>query len=176
MNVPNMLSLLRAALVVPLTIALRADAPALVAGIVLGMALLTDLLDGALARRLGQTTDLGRILDPLADKLLVGGGLLALATAGRVPMELAVVVILRDIALLGTAWIRVRGGAPVPSATPAGKVAFALLGLYLGGVVLGVTWFPWVAPLVGGVYVLAGIGYAMRLPGMFPGGVLKEER
>jgi CDP-diacylglycerol---glycerol-3-phosphate 3-phosphatidyltransferase len=175
-NLPNMLSLLRAALVVPLALALRDGASAPVAGVLLGMALATDLLDGAIARRLDQTTDLGRILDPLADKLLVGGGLLALAMTRRVPMELAVVVILRDAALLGTAWVRMRGGAPVPSATPAGKVAFALLGLYLGGVVLGVTWAPWVAPLAGGVYVLAGVGYAMRLPGAFPGRVLKEER
>ena len=176
MNVPNMLSLLRAALVVPLALVLRDGASVVVAGALLGVALLTDLLDGALARRLGQTTELGRILDPLADKLLVAGGLFVLAVTGRVPMELALVVILRDAALLGIAWVRMRGGAPVPSATRPGKVAFALLGLYLGGVVLGVHWFPWVAPLVGGVYVLAGVGYAMRLPRGFPGRVLKEER
>ena len=85
----------------------------------------------AIARRLGQTTDLGRILDPLADQVLVGGALFVLAMTGRVSMELAVVVILRDVALLGTAWVRMRAGAPVPSATPAGKVAFAALGFVM---------------------------------------------
>jgi len=174
-NVPNILSLLRATLVVPLTLALH-EGSAPLAGTLLAVALLTDLLDGQIARRLGQTTDLGRILDPLADKLLVGGGLLALAATGRVPMELAIVVLLRDAALVGAAWIRMRGGAPVPSASPAGKVAFALLGIYLAGAAVGVRWFPWVAPLVGTVYVLAGVAYALRLPGAFPGRVLKEER
>lgn len=176
MNVPNMLSLLRATLVVPLAIVLREDAPAAAAGALLGLALLTDLLDGALARRLGQTSELGRVLDPLADKVLVAGALLALAMTGRVPRELAAVVILRDAILLGVGWTRVRGGAPVPAAAPAGKASFALLGLYLAGVVVGVPWHPWIAPLVGGLYVLAGIGYALRLPRPFPHRVLKEER
>lgn len=176
MTIPNMLSLLRAALVVPLAIALRDGASGAAAGALLGIALLTDLLDGALARRLGQMSELGRVLDPLADKVLVAGGLLALAMTGRVPAELAAVVILRDAILLGTAWFRMRGGAPVPSAMPTGKAAFALLGVYLAGVVVGVPWHPWIAPLVGALYVLAGVGYALRLPRLFPGRVLKEER
>ena len=175
MNVPNALSLLRLALVVPLMLTLRAGRTDLAAGL-LAAALVTDLLDGALARRMGLATELGRVLDPVADKVLVAGALVALASTGQVPLQLAAIVIARDVALVATAWVRFRGGAPVPSATPVGKVAFGVLGGYLAGVVLGISWPGWIPAFVGAAYVVAGVSYATRMPRVFFGRVLKEER
>lgn len=175
MNVPNALSLLRLALVVPLLIALRVERMD-IAAILLVAALLTDLLDGAVARRWNLRTDLGRVLDPLADKVLVAGALVVLASTRRVPVELAGVVILRDLLLVGAACLRFRGGVSVPSATRLGKVAFGVLGGYLGGVVVGVPWPAWVPALVGSLYAVAGLSYARRLPRFVFGRVLQEKR
>jgi CDP-diacylglycerol--glycerol-3-phosphate 3-phosphatidyltransferase len=174
-NVPNALSLLRLGIALPLLVALRAGRLD-VAALLLAVALLTDLLDGAVARRWNLRTELGRVLDPLADKVLVAGALVMLAAGRRVPFELAAVVILRDLLLVGVGWLRFRGGAPMPSATILGKLAFGILGGYLGGVVVGVAWPAWVPALVGAIYAAAGLSYARRLPRFFFGRVLKEER
>ena len=78
MNAPNVLSLARIALTAPLVWALAVGQHAL-ATAVLGVALATDFLDGWLARRGSGSTELGRVLDPVADKVLVGGVLITLA-------------------------------------------------------------------------------------------------
>jgi CDP-diacylglycerol--glycerol-3-phosphate 3-phosphatidyltransferase len=61
----------------------------------------TDILDGYLARRWNQTTVMGKLLDPLADKLLVVSMLVALVDQGRVSGVLAVLLIVRDFAMSG---------------------------------------------------------------------------
>ena len=60
----------------------------------------SDALDGFLARRFNLVTQLGAILDPLADKLLVASGILALAWVGALPWWLAVIVVLRDAVIV----------------------------------------------------------------------------
>lgn len=61
---------------------------------------LTDVLDGALARRMNQKTALGTFLDPVADKLLLGGTFLILSLQGRIPVWAFVVVFSRDLLIL----------------------------------------------------------------------------
>ncbi len=175
MNGPNVLSLSRMLLAIPLFLALRSDQTA-AAGVALCAALLTDLLDGWWARRSGQSTELGRLLDPLADKILVAAALLALTAAGRIPREFTVVVLTRDVALLGFTSVRLRHGVRIPEATPVGKAAFAVLGVYLVGVVLGAAWPTVVTVGVGALYGAAGLLYARRLPRLSFARVLKEER
>jgi CDP-diacylglycerol--glycerol-3-phosphate 3-phosphatidyltransferase len=174
-NAPNLLSLARIALTVPLVWALAAGrhGPATA---FLGVALATDFFDGWLARRYSASTHLGRVLDPLADKVLVGAVLISLVVVGRVPAELAIVVVARDFALLAFGWIRVRAGAPVPSADLPGKVAFTVLGIFLAWHVAGREWPAWTPGLVGTVYVAAGLHYAVRIPGLFPWRALRGER
>jgi len=173
-NLPNVLSLSRAVLAVPLFLLVRQGRFELALA-VLALALATDLLDGAIARRWDLSTELGRVLDPVADKILVGSVLAALALSARVPRELAVFVVLRDAVLVALAWVRFRADGFVPRATVVGKVAFAVLGVYLLGVVVGISWPLWVAALVGALYVAAGFGYASRISGVSFGRVLKEE-
>ena len=83
--------------------ALRAAATCRRALAVYAVAALTDVLDGLAARLLGQHSRFGEILDPIADKLLAFCILVALVTAGRLPAWLAVLVIGRDLALVGAA-------------------------------------------------------------------------
>jgi cardiolipin synthase len=69
------------------------------------IAAVTDGLDGLIARRFGQITTLGSYLDPVADKILLGGVYLSLAVAGSIPFWLVVVIFGRDLWLLATSGI-----------------------------------------------------------------------
>jgi cardiolipin synthase len=99
LNIPNLLSLLRIALV-PVFLWLLLNEMFLLAIAVLALAGLTDFLDGFLARKLNQTTKLGKMLDPVADRLYIFATLLALSATGYVPWWLAGLVILRDVLML----------------------------------------------------------------------------
>jgi cardiolipin synthase (CMP-forming) len=98
-NVPNLFTLLRLVLV-PFVIG------AILAGehgralLLFAAAAFTDLLDGAAARHLGLTTQVGAYLDPVADKCLLSGVFLALALAGLVPCWFVVIVFGRDLYIL----------------------------------------------------------------------------
>jgi cardiolipin synthase len=98
-NVPNLLSFLRI-LLVPVFLWFLLDQLFLAAIAVLAFAGLTDFLDGFLARKLNQTTKLGKMLDPVADRLYIFATLLALSATGYVPWWLAGLVILRDVLML----------------------------------------------------------------------------
>ncbi len=68
-----------------------------------GLAAATDRLDGWLARRNDQVTTLGVVIDPIADKLLMGGSLVALSILGDLPWWVTVVILVRE---LGITWMR----------------------------------------------------------------------
>ena len=68
-----------------------------IAGILFALAALSDRLDGYLARKLNQVTDTGKLLDAIADKVLVNGVLVILAYNRMIPLVVAVVIITRDI-------------------------------------------------------------------------------
>jgi CDP-diacylglycerol--glycerol-3-phosphate 3-phosphatidyltransferase len=59
----------------------------------------TDGVDGALARRRNQVTNLGKILDPIADKVLIGGALVALSALGQVPWWVTAIILVREIGI-----------------------------------------------------------------------------
>ena len=71
------------------------------AALVFSAASVTDVLDGLFARRRGMETTLGKLLDPLADKLLVSAALIMLVSLGRAPAWVAIVIIGREIAVTG---------------------------------------------------------------------------
>jgi CDP-diacylglycerol---glycerol-3-phosphate 3-phosphatidyltransferase len=91
-----------------------------VAAALFGVAALTDFVDGRLARRWRQTTQLGSFMDTTADKLLVSGALLALVDIGRTSAWVAFVIIGRELLILG-----LKGAA---SATEASSVSPTALG------------------------------------------------
>jgi phosphatidylglycerophosphate synthase len=174
LNAPNALSLARIALAVPTVWAIATARPAAAFALLLA-ALATDFLDGALARRSGGS-DLGKVLDPLADKVFAAAVLGALVWTGRVPVGLAAVLVTRDLALLALGWLWMRAGGGAPEAEPAGKVAFGTLGVYLAGEVLGIDWPGWAPAFIGATYVLGALPYLRRVPAIAVGGVAKGER
>ena len=100
-NVPNILTVLRVLLVPVLVVALLANTPDgdLIAAIVFVLASLTDFFDGWLARRRSSITTFGKLMDPLADKLLIAASLIALVSLNRVAAWVAMVIIAREFAV-----------------------------------------------------------------------------
>lgn len=105
-DLPNVLTLSRVA-AIPLLVALVAlgtPASDLASSIVFGAAAITDYFDGKLARSRRQQSDLGRMLDPIADKLLVGAALMLLVGQHRLSslgLYPAIVIMLREILVSG---------------------------------------------------------------------------
>ena len=168
-TVPNALSALRL-LGVPLFLWLllgpQADLWALV---VLAVSGFTDWADGVLARRLGQTSRLGALLDPLADRLYILAALVGLVLRHVIPLWLAVALVGRDV-VLGVVLIFVRraGYAP-PSVHYLGKAAtfcllyafpLLLLGLYHGPAATAAKAAAWAFIIWGtALYLWAGFVY-----------------
>ena len=85
-----------------------------VAGVLFGLAAITDFVDGYLARRWRLTTTLGAFLDTTADKLLVAGVLIALVGVGRASVWIAVIVVGRELLILGLRGVVAAAGTPFP--------------------------------------------------------------
>jgi CDP-diacylglycerol--glycerol-3-phosphate 3-phosphatidyltransferase len=103
MNIPNTLTAIRILLVPVLVVILmtRVQHHAIIGSIVFWTACLTDFYDGYYARKLRQVTVLGKLLDPLADKLLVSGALLSLIELGLTPAWMAFIILARELAVTG---------------------------------------------------------------------------
>lgn len=132
MNLPNKLSMLRICLVpvMILFMSLNQDILWYLAAAVFMIASFTDYLDGHIARSQGLVTDLGRFLDPLADKLLVLSAMIALIPAGLMPAWLVVLVLARDLAMDGLRLASMRQGK-VLAAGKLGKIKTASQMLYI---------------------------------------------
>ena len=103
MNLPNSITMVRIFLVPVFLLLVLIKIPygALLATAVFVLAAATDGLDGYLARRNRQVTDLGKILDPLADKLLVSAALIALVEMHKLPSWIVVLILGREFAITG---------------------------------------------------------------------------
>jgi cardiolipin synthase (CMP-forming) len=101
-NVPNALTMSRLALV-PFVVRAVLEGRHRTALALFCVAAVTDVLDGATARRFGLGTQAGAYLDPIADKFLLSGLFLALAAAGIVPWWLVAVILGRDLYILAGA-------------------------------------------------------------------------
>jgi CDP-diacylglycerol--glycerol-3-phosphate 3-phosphatidyltransferase len=102
-NLPTQLTLGRMCLV-PLVVVFLISTDsihAIVAAILFAAAAMTDWLDGLIARRRGQVTTLGKLLDPVADKVLVAAALISLVQVGKVDAWIVVIMIGREFAVTG---------------------------------------------------------------------------
>jgi CDP-diacylglycerol--glycerol-3-phosphate 3-phosphatidyltransferase len=131
MNLPNSLTVARLGLTALFVANISLPAPdsigvqrwpleATVALLLFVVATVTDWLDGYLARRLNQITDLGKLLDPLADKILVTAALFYLVYHDSLPLWMAVVMVARDFLITGLRTIAASKGVLIP-ADRAGK-------------------------------------------------------
>ncbi len=103
LNLPNALTLLRVLAVPVIVVALLDTSPNgdTIAAIVFALAALTDGLDGYIARSRDAVTTFGKLVDPLADKLLVTAALISLVSLNRVQAWVAMVIIARELAVTG---------------------------------------------------------------------------
>ena len=126
-TIPNQLSLLRLALV-PVFLWLVLSEQEGLALITLIVASATDYLDGYLDRKLNQTTRLGELLDPAADRLYILATLIGLAVTGNIPIWLPFVIIGRDVLLALTVPVLAKYGyGPLPVHFLGKAGTFALL-------------------------------------------------
>jgi cardiolipin synthase len=100
LTLPNVISAFRIAMI-PVFVALILDEDTTTAGlIVFGFVVATDWVDGTIARRTGQVSDLGKVLDPVADRLAIAAGIIALAIRGVFPVWAAAAILARDVVVL----------------------------------------------------------------------------
>ena len=168
-HLPNLICLGRVALLWPILAALAVHAYGW-AAVCFAIAGVSDLLDGGLAKRYGWTSELGKWLDPIADKFLLVTVFVVAAWAGLVPRWLTAVVVARDVmialgALTYLAWLGPLEGKP----TFASKLNTLVQLAYLLGVLMfKAIGFPTVGMLLLGVWitlatsVLSGLGYVIE--------------
>ncbi len=127
LNIPNALTLLRILAVPVVVVALLGEAPNgdLLAGIVFAAAAFTDGLDGYIARRKGDVTTFGKLMDPLADKLLIVAALVSLVTLDRLEAWIAMVIIARELAVTALRSLAAEQGVVI-AASWLGKLKTAL--------------------------------------------------
>jgi CDP-diacylglycerol---glycerol-3-phosphate 3-phosphatidyltransferase len=123
LNLPNALTLIRILLVPVLVVALTVETPggSTIAAIVFAIAAFTDGLDGYIARSRQSVTTFGKVMDPVADKLMIAAALISLVSLDRLAAWVAMVIIAREFAVSG---LRIAAGAQgvVIPASGLGKV------------------------------------------------------
>ena len=166
-NIPNALTMLRIVTVPVIVVALLDETPNgdVIAAALFSLAALTDGLDGYIARRRSQVTTFGKLMDPLADKLLVVAALIALVSLDRLAAWVAMVIIARELAVTGLRSLAAERGVVV-SASWMGKAKTAL---QVAAIVALIVWDPTPVAVDLLVYlavaatVISGADYFIRL-------------
>ena len=127
LNLPNLLTVVRVLLVPVLVVALLDETPNgdLLAAIVFALASLTDFIDGYLARARGSITTFGKLMDPLADKLLIIAAIIALVSLNRMAAWVAMVIVTRELAVTGLRMAAQTQGVVIAAGT-LGKIKTAV--------------------------------------------------
>ena len=171
-NVANALTALRLVLVPVFVLFLFAGdghetASRITAFVIFAVAVITDRLDGALARTYGMITEFGKLADPIADKMLIGAALIGLSMLGDLPWWVTVVILVREIGvtLLRFAVLH-RGVIP---ASRGGKLKTLVQAIAIGLFILPLQGWPaiwttvawWVMGAAIVLTVLTGVDYAV---------------
>jgi CDP-diacylglycerol--glycerol-3-phosphate 3-phosphatidyltransferase len=166
-QVPNALTVLRLALI-PVFIAIMTTAEgghSWAAAIVFASAGATDQIDGWLARRWRVESQFGRIADPLADRIMIDVAIIALWLHGRLPWPALVVILVRDVLLVGGFKLLLEPRGHLLEVNALGKVAtwglYAALALMLA-TGEGSEWPLWLFWAALGVALVAGAQYVVE--------------
>lgn len=178
LNTPNILTLLRLALVAPFGILLFGhggnEGARIWATAIFVVASATDFLDGSIARRRNLVTTFGKIADPIADKALTGVALIGLSVLHELAWWVTVVILFRELVVTAMRFIVMRDGVISASHGGKAKTVFQLLAilLYLLPVAgLLATARPWVMALALLLTVVTGFDYGFRALRMHRAGV-----
>lgn len=180
MRLPNQLTWLRIACIPVVVILLLEGAPLLpgsnskfeiqnvdiLAAIVFGLAALTDFFDGWLARRFGAQSLLGKLLDPLADKLLVVASMIILVEKQRLAGWIAVVLIVRDLGINAIRLAAMDEKIMIES-SQLGKIKTFFLDLGIAGLMVhGTLWYiPWL--LIGQISIGVAVASSLISAGLY---------
>ena len=133
--IPNLISLVRISLVIPIVLNLLTG-KYIFALILFAIASISDAIDGFLARFFKWQTDLGKILDPVADKLLMIGSITALWLNQIVPLSVFVIFVLRDLLILLGAAFEMSITEKTPSPNLIGKITTTSQIIYILGLII----------------------------------------
>ena len=165
LNVANGLTVLRLMLV-PVFVVLLVQPGAgwrIAAFVAFGVASLTDLLDGELARRRGLITDFGKIADPIADKALTGSALVTLSLLGELPWWVTTVILFRELAVTGLRFWVIRYGVIAASRGGKAKTILQLVAISLYILPGPPDWLRAVVMAAAvALTLVTGVDYAMR--------------
>ncbi len=165
-RIPNALTVLRLGLI-PLFIAVflaAEDGSSWAAGIIFAVAGITDQLDGWLARRWHVESRFGRLADPLADRLMIDAAVILLWLEGKLPWPAALIIVARDVILIGGYRLLVPHGYEL-SVSTLGKVATWLLYCSLGFLIVvgqDTEWPLWLFWIALGLAVVAAAQYVVQ--------------
>lgn len=157
-TIPNAVTLLRLVLLVPVCVLLVDGGPDTLAVLLLLVWASTDWVDGLLARALHQTSRIGAILDPIADRIGVIGIVISLAVAGLLPWAALVLIVLADAVMAALASSAALGGRLHVSWL--GKIRTALI---MASVLLLAAAAAWAPGAVPAVQVMLWIGVGLHL-------------
>lgn len=164
LTIPNLISTLRIIIIVIAAqqLYLNTISNNINAFILYVAAMVTDFFDGYFARKLNQISELGKILDPIADKLMVGSAVLILFMQNRMPLWFVLVVISRDILiLLGGIYVRSKIHFVLPSIW-IGKAAAVSLMVTFGLNILDIFFIDYLYYISVGFCVASLIAYALN--------------
>ncbi|RNI21447.1 CDP-diacylglycerol--glycerol-3-phosphate 3-phosphatidyltransferase [Flexivirga caeni] len=169
-NIANALTMFRILLVPFFGWALLADGghntgSRTIAVIIFAIASVTDRIDGQLARSRGLVTDFGKMMDPIADKALMGMALVGLSVIGRLPWWVTAVILIREVGITLLRLSVIRHG--VLPASRGGKLKTVLQAVAIGLFLLPITgWFDvvaWVVMIAAlAITVATGVDYVFR--------------
>ena len=165
MNLPNLITLFRIAIVPLLVVVLLSswEGKEPVAFVIFVIAVLSDMADGVLARRKNLVTTLGALLDPIADKVLISAVLICLVDLKLIPSWMVIVIISREFIMSCFRIVASSRGVNISSSV-LGKLKMWSEGITIGLLLLG-------EPMLGRWYIFARIGLWVMLAVVLISGV-----
>jgi CDP-diacylglycerol--glycerol-3-phosphate 3-phosphatidyltransferase len=164
-QIPNLVSLSRIFLTPFVAYFLwKGDMPSThICALLLILAGITDGLDGYLARKLNQISDLGKTLDPLADKIMAGILVILLILFRDFPVWLAAVIIGRDLLIMIAGLILLQGKKIVVPSNLTGKYAFCAIAFLIGSYIYNFTFGIWFTTYITLLYISLSIFFYTRV-------------
>ena len=150
MNLPNKLTILRMIMIIPfvvfMLVPIGGGAAKWIALALFVVASLTDLLDGKIARKYNLVTNFGKLMDPLADKLLVAAALICFVEVNRIPAWIVLIIISREFIISGFRLVAAEGGKVIAAGywgklkTAVTMVTIVFMIPNFGGIYFGTGW------------------------------------
>ncbi|MBA3746865.1 MAG: CDP-diacylglycerol--glycerol-3-phosphate 3-phosphatidyltransferase [Solirubrobacterales bacterium] len=162
-NLPNSLTVVRIVLAPILVLALEGGSGA-VALTVFGAAMATDVLDGHLARSRDSITTFGKLMDPVADKLLIGGAFVCLAVIDRIDPWIVTAIVAREVAVSGLRVIACRHRVVI-SANRLGKAKTAIQAVAIVALIVApnpaAAWVDAIVAATVAITIVSGLAYGI---------------